>query len=35
VQDKLLAGERAESLASFMEIGSFLGRIAGFTREIN
>lgn len=35
VQGKLLAGEEAESLASLGENKSFLGRIVGFTPEIN
>lgn len=35
VQGKLLAGKQAESLASLGENRSFLGRIAGFTLEIN
>lgn len=35
VQGKLLAGKKAESLASLGENRSFPGRIAGFTPEIN
>lgn len=35
VQGKLLAGKKAESLASLGENRSFPGRIVGFTPEIN